>query len=112
MNAGDVVLIPLPELGGATLKLRPALILADLPGPYQNLLLYGISSQLHQIQANWDEVVEANDSDFAPSGLHCPSVIRLSYLYAADPTEITGVIGSVDPARLQRLRQRISGHLK
>src|ERR1700677_3820559 len=105
MNVGDVVLIPLPELGGATLKLRPALLLANLPGPYQNLLLCGISSQLHQIQANWDEVVELNDSDFAQSGLHCPSDVRLSYLYAADPAEITGVIGSIDPARLQRLRR-------
>jgi len=112
MNAGDVVLIPLPELGGATLKLRPALLLADLPGPYQNLLLCGISSQLHQIQANWDEVVDGSDCDFATSGLRGPSVIRLSYLYAADPTEIIGVIGKIDPARLQRLRQCLSDHLK
>ena len=105
-------LIPLPQLGSAANKLRPALLLASLPGPYQNLLLCGISTQLHHLQANWDELIQAADADFASSGLHHASVIRLSYLYAADPTEIAGVIGSIDPFRLQRLRQRLSDHLR
>jgi mRNA interferase MazF len=112
VSPGDVVLIPLPQLGGAAPKLRPALFLADLPGPYQNLLLCGISTQVQQLQANWDELVEASDADFSSSGLHRPSVIRLSYLYAADPNEIAGVIGAIDPSRLQRLRQRLSDHLR
>lgn len=111
MSPGDVVLIPLAQLGGATPKLRPALFLAELPGPYQNLLLCGISTQLQYAQADWDELVETGDTDFRSSGLHRASVIRLSYLHAADPNEITGPIGSIDPARLQRLRQRLSGHL-
>ena len=112
MNPVDVVLIPLPQLGGAVPKLRPALLLADLPGPYQNLLLCGISTQLHHLQGNWDELVDAGDADYANSGLHQPSVIRLSYLYAADPSEIAGVIGVIDPSRLDRLRQRLSDHLR
>ena len=112
MTPGDVILIPLTQLGGATAKLRPALLLADLPGPYQNLLLCGISTQLQYLQANWDELVQSGDADFPSSGLHRPSVIRLSYLYAADPAEIAGVIGDVDPSRLHRLRQRMSDHLR
>jgi mRNA interferase MazF len=107
-----VVLIPLPQLGGGSPKLRPALFLADLPGPYQNRLLCGISTQLQYLQPNWDEQLQAGDADFSSSGLHRPSVIRLSYLYAADPSEIIGVIGTVDPSRLQRLRQRLSDHLR
>ena len=85
MNPGDVVLIPLPELGGGTSKLRPALVLAQLPGPYQTLLLCGISTQLQFVQTNWDELVQPGDADFGTSGLHKASAIRLSYLYAADP---------------------------
>ena len=112
MKPGDVLLIPLPQIGGAIPKLRPALLVADLPGPYQNLLLCGISSQLHHLQANWDELVQTGDSDFPSSGLHCSSIIRLSYLYAADPSEIAGVIGNIAPPRFQRLRQRLSDHLK
>lgn len=112
MNPGDVVLIALPQIGGTGLKLRPALLLAALPGPYQNLLLCGISTQLHQLQTNWDELIQPGDADFAASGLHRASIIRLSYLYAADPTEVSGVIGRIDPARLQRLRRRLSDHLR
>lgn len=44
MNPGDVVLIPLPQFAGGTAKLRPALVLSLLPGPYQNVLLCGIST--------------------------------------------------------------------
>jgi mRNA interferase MazF len=111
VTPGDVVLIPLPQLGGGGLKLRPALLLADLPSPYQNLLLCGVSTQLQQLQANWDELIQAGDADFPSSGLHRDSAIRLSYLYAADPSEIAGVIGSIDRARLQRLRHRLADHL-
>jgi hypothetical protein len=107
-----VILIPLPQLGAATPKLRPALLLADLPGPYQSLLLCGISPQLHLLEVDWDELVQTSDADFAPSGLRGPSAIRLSYLYAADPGEIAGVIGSIDRSRLHRLRQRLSDHLR
>lgn len=105
-------MISLPQVGGGTPKLRPALLLAGLPGPYQNLLLCGISSQLHHRQPNWDELVQAADADFASSGLHTDSIIRLSYLYAADVGEIVGAIGAIDASRLQRIRQRLSDHLR
>lgn len=112
MNPGDVVLIPLAQFAGAASKLRPALLLTSMPGAYQNLLLCGISSQLQNLQPNWDELIQSGDADFPSSGLHRDSAIRLSYLYAADPSEVAGVIGSIDPARLQRLRQRLSDHLR
>jgi mRNA interferase MazF len=112
MNSGDVVLIPLPQFGGRAPKLRPALILTVLPGPYQNVLLCGISTQLQLIQANWDELIQPGDGDFTGSGLHQASVIRLSYLHAADATEITGVIGRIDPTRLARLRTRLADYVR
>lgn len=113
MNPGDVVLIPLPQLGGGgAAKLRPALALTLLPGPYQNVLLCGISTQLHLIQANWDERIQPGDGDFVASGLHQTSVIRLGYLYAAEAMEITGIIGRIDPTRLVRLRTRLADHVR
>lgn len=112
MSPGDLVLIPLLQIGGTSPKLRPALLLAKLPGPYQNLLLCGISTQLHQLQPNWDELLQPSDADFKTSGLHRPSIIRLSYLYAADPSEVAGVIGQIDSIRFQRLRKRLSDHLR
>ena len=112
MSPGDVILIRLPEFGGASFKLRPALLLATLPGPYQSMLICGISTQLHLLQADWDELIEPRDGDFVGSGLRRGSVVRLSYLYAADASELAGAIGSVDPARLAKLRARLAAHLQ
>jgi mRNA interferase MazF len=112
VSPGDVVLAHMPQAGGGAPKLRPALLLADLPGPYQRLLLCGISTQVHQIRANRDELIGPADPDFAVSGLHRPSVIRLSFLYGALDGAVGGVIGTIDPARLARLRQRLSDHLR
>jgi mRNA interferase MazF len=112
VNPGDVILISLPLFGGGTPKLRPALLLANFPGPYQNLLICGISTQLHLQEPNWDELVQPSDADFISSGLRHPSLIRLSYLYAADASEITGTIGFVDPSRNKQLCVRLSDHLR
>ena len=45
MRPGDIVLVRMPQAGGAPAKLRPALVLATLPGPYQDALVCGISSR-------------------------------------------------------------------
>ena len=108
MNPGDVVLVELPQLGGGPPKLRPALVLALLPGPFQNVLICGISTQLQDLQPNWDESLGPQDGDFRGSGLHRVSAIRLSYLYAAEAREIAGVIGQIDANRLSRLRSRLA----
>ena len=50
MTPGDVVLIRLPQSTGGPSKLRPALVLAIMPGPYQNVLICGISTQLQNLQ--------------------------------------------------------------
>jgi mRNA interferase MazF len=91
--------------------LRPALILSTLPGPYQNLLICGISTQVQHVQRDWDELIQPSDPDFAQTGLRRASIARLSYLYAADRTEISGGIGQIDPVRLERLLMRLARHL-
>jgi mRNA interferase MazF len=112
MNVGDVVLCRLPQVGGGPVKLRPALLLVALPGPYQTVLLCGISTQIHTLVANWEELIEPSDADFTSSGLRAASIIRLSYLVATGSREIVGVIGSVDLARLDRLRTRLADDIR
>ena len=112
MNPGDIVLILIPQAGGGPPKLRPALFLAELPGPYQTMLLCGISTQLHTLIPAWDELIQAGDTDFPSSGLHKASVIRLSYLFGARPDEVAGVIGSIAPDRLTRLRTRLADRVR
>lgn len=112
MKSGDVVLISLAQFAGGVPKLRPALLLAILPGPYQTHLICGISTQLQQQQSNWDELIQPGESDFPQSGLHRASVIRLSYLHSAASTEIAGVIGQIDGSRFARMVTRLADHLR
>jgi mRNA interferase MazF len=58
MTPGDVVLTRLPQFAGGAPKLRPALLLASLPGPYQTQLVCGISPQLHHQQPHGDELIQ------------------------------------------------------
>jgi hypothetical protein len=101
----------MPQVSGGPLKLRPAVFLSPLPGPYQTILLCGISTRLGAIRIDWDEPIQPPDPDFTTSGLHHPSVIRLSFLVAAAPAGVSGVLGQIAPDRLTRLRQRLSDHL-
>jgi mRNA interferase MazF len=111
VKPGDVVLIRLPQSAGGPPKLRPALVLAMLPGTYQNVLICGISTQLQDLQNDWDELLNPKDTDFSTSGIHHVSAIRLSYLYAADSNEISGVIGRIKTERLTRLLTRLANLL-
>ena len=111
MNPGDVVLVRFPQVGGGLPKLRPALVLALLPGPFQNVLICGISTQLQHLEPDWNELVDPGDNDFRASGLHRVSAIRPSYLYAADRQEVSGTIGQIDGRRLKRVRNRLASLL-
>jgi len=111
MKPGDVILIRLPQMAGGPPKLRPALVLALLPGAFQSVLICGISTRLRELQADWDEPIGPDDSDYSSSGLHQRSAIRLSYLYAADVCEISGPIGCIASQRLQKLLQRLARRL-
>ena len=111
MKPGEIMLLRLPQPDLSPGKLRPVLVLAELPGPFEDCLVCGISSQLHQEMPNWDERLTPAAADFTTSGLKVPSVIRLNWLAAINPRTSIGTLGSVAPDRLARLRQRLAVHL-
>jgi len=79
MKEGDVVLAALPQADGKT-KLRPVLLLRQLPPPYNDFLVCGISFQLHHMINDFDELISKDDDDFKKSGSIKESIIRLSFL--------------------------------
>ncbi|CAN5802194.1 hypothetical protein BH24DEI2_BH24DEI2_19370 [soil metagenome] len=109
MNEGDIVLVPLPQVDGKV-KNRPALVLRTLP-PYQDLLVCGVSTQLHQEVKGFDDIVAVGDSDFSKSGLRTTSLIWLSFLAVLTARDIIGALGSVDSGRHRRLLQRLANYL-
>jgi mRNA interferase MazF len=75
-KAGQVVVIKFPQTDYQGSKLRPALLIAPLPGKYGDWLVCMISSQINQAINNFDEFVYEDSIDFVRSGIKKASVIR------------------------------------
>ena len=105
---GQIVLFKFPQTDQATGKIRPALIIRQLPGQYNDWLICMISSQLYQQIPDFDEVINSNDSDFQQSGLKLPSIIRISRLAVVGGEILLGKVGQIDIRRLSRIKQKLS----
>jgi len=109
MKEGNVVIAVMP-LSDGSFKRRPAIVLRELPG-FQDLLICGVSSQLHQKIAGFDELISRRDPDFVSSGLHSNSLIRLGHLLAVPKKLIEGEIGLIAQNRHKRLLKILSAYL-
>jgi mRNA interferase MazF len=101
MREGDLALTPIRQANGQV-KNRPVLVLREMP-PFHELLVCGVSSQLHQQVSGFDEVITPSDSDFAVSGLRTASLIRLGFLALLPRRTIIGSIDAVAPDRHEHL---------
>jgi mRNA interferase MazF len=88
MKEGDVVLALLPQKDGLN-KPRPAVLLRRMPG-FGDLLVCGISTQLRQQVADFDEIIESSHADFKASGLKATSLIRLGFLAVLPASSFLG----------------------
>lgn len=109
MKEGDVILTPIPRANGL-IKNRPAVCLREMP-PYRDLLVCGVSTQLHQQVKGFDEIITSEDADFAGSGLLADSLIRLSFPAVMPRKRIVGSIGALSRERHARLLKTLSAHL-
>jgi mRNA interferase MazF len=109
MKEGDIVITAVPQ-ANAQFKNRPALFLREMP-PFNDALVCGVSTQLHQQVAGFDETITQRDADFASSGLLADSLIRLGFLSVVPRSRIAGSIGSVSAARRQRPLKNLSDYL-
>jgi mRNA interferase MazF len=109
MKEGDIALAPLPQADGQ-IKNRPVVLLRQLP-PFGDFLLCGISTQLHQRVAGFDEEIAVDDPEFAVSGLKASSLIRLGFLAVLPDSALLGKIGSLSSTRRLRLLANLCRHL-
>jgi len=109
MKEGDVVIVTMPQADG-TSKNRPAIILREMP-PFQDMLVCGVSTQLHQEVKDFDETIAPADDDFIASSLIAKSLIRLGFLTVVPQSRIAGSIGAVSSTRHERLLDRLSNYL-
>jgi mRNA interferase MazF len=109
MREGSIVLTALPQADG-TIKNRPTLVLREMP-LFRDLLVCGVSTQLHQQVPGFDEIVSPQDGDFVASGLQCESLIRLCFLALVPNRRVLGSIGAIASTRHRRLLERLAGYL-
>ena len=109
MKSGDIALLPIRQADGRT-KNRPILLLKQLP-PFNDWLVCGISTQLHQEQKGFDFVILDTDTIFSQTGLKGSSLIRLGFLDVFPTSSIPGSIGSIDSTTLKLLLKRLANHL-
>jgi mRNA interferase MazF len=109
MKGGDLIITSLPQADGAV-KNRPALALCPML-PFGDLLVCGISTQLHQEVTGFDEIVASDSPDFSATGLSAPSLIRLGFVSTVPLNAIKGRIGAIDPVRYRRLVARFGKYL-
>ena len=107
-QAGQIVLFRFPQTDLEEGKLRPALLLGQLPGEYDDWLICMISSQIRHQVPEFDEVVQESDVDLAESGLKTASVIRIGRLAVVRGEILLGAIGHIGPERLQRIKGRLA----
>ncbi|MBA3352037.1 MAG: type II toxin-antitoxin system PemK/MazF family toxin [Blastocatellia bacterium] len=109
MREGAVALAALPQADGSR-KNRPVILLRQLP-PFGDWLVCGVSTQLRQHVARFDELIENSAPDFLSSGLKASSVIRLGFLAVLSEANLIGVIGLISQERHRQLLNRLSEHL-
>ncbi|MCD6586703.1 MAG: type II toxin-antitoxin system PemK/MazF family toxin [Desulfobacteraceae bacterium] len=109
MKEGDVILAQVPQVNGK-LKNRPAIFLREMP-PYNDLLVCGVSTQLHQYVMNFDDIISPADENFKLSGLQSKSLIRLGFLAVLPRNSVLGSIGSISSERHKRLLKNLCDYL-
>lgn len=106
-QAGHIALTPFPHTNLRGTKLRPVLLLRKASQRFDDWLVCMISSQVGLYEANLDELLLPEQTDFAASGLKVPSVLRLSRLAVLDGALLAGSIGKLGASRLDLLRRRL-----
>lgn len=106
-SAGQIVLFRFPQTDLVQGKLRPALLLCQLPGPYSDWLVCMLSTQLRHYVEGFDEIIQVGDADFEASGLNATSVVRVGRLAVVEEDMLLGVTGEIDEQRLEPVKARL-----
>ena len=109
MREGDVALATLPQADGQR-RLDRWSFCVECP-LFDDWLVCGVSTQLHQRVEGLDESIEPLHGDFAISGLKAASVIRLGFLTVLPASRFLGILGRISRERHHRLLQSLCRHV-
>jgi mRNA interferase MazF len=108
MREGEIVLAVLPQVDREQ-KPRPVLILRKMPNG--DFLVCAISTQLNKYIPEFDEIIRADDSEFAATGLKKESLVRLSFSHVVPPSELRRSIGYINDHIHRKLLLNLSNYI-
>ena len=93
MSKGKIVLVPFPFDDLSATKVRPAVCLTNSLGPHRHLILAFITSTIPVDLLDTDIMLDSSRSDFALTGLHTTSALRLHRLITVSASLIVRQLG-------------------
>lgn len=108
IQPGQIVLFRFPRTDLQEGKMRPTLLVAKVPGRFDDWLACALSTQLHQEVSGFDEIIRESDEDYVQSGLKSESLIRVGRLGVLNETVFEGAVGQVSVERLKRIKTRLA----
>lgn len=107
---GQIALVKFKYSDNSGEKLRPVLILKQLPNYQDDLLVCMISSQLFR-RTELDNLIDQSDKDFISSGLKTASIIRITRIAVTNSSLLIGSIGEISSTRLDNVRKELADWL-
>jgi mRNA interferase MazF len=94
----EIALARFPFTNQSGAKLRPVLILAEIPGTYHDFIVMFITSQTSQAIPGLDIILDRTHPSFPTSGLMVPSVFRVAKVASMSAALMLGTLGTLDQA--------------
>ena len=102
-----IVLVPFPFDDLSANKVRPAVCLTDEILPYDHIVLAFITSKVPVNPSNTDFVIDAQNADFAQTGLKVSSAIRLHRLMTISKKIIKRELGELSKNQQTEIETRL-----
>lgn len=107
MTKGKVVLVPFPFDDLSSTKVRPAVCLTKPIGSYDHIILAFVTSKIPRNLLATDIVLDTTHPDFAASGLHQPSTIRLDHLMTVRKSIIRRELGELSLETQEQIADKL-----
>src|SRR4028119_138017 len=104
---GKVVLIPFPFDDLSANKIRPAVCPTNPVGKHCHVILALITDRIQTDLLETDIVFDINHPDFAASGLHKPSTIKLDHLVTVRESVIRRELGALSSATQDQIAEKL-----
>ena len=109
MTKGKVVLLPFPFDDLSTAKVRPAVCLTEPIGEHRHVVVAFITSQIPAVPLASDIVLRPDNVEFAATGLHAASAIRLHGLLTVTTGLLRRQLGELAPGYCHAIEAKLKG---